>query len=99
MEQTLPGKPDYLTTEEYNFVITRDRRRCVMRDQCQASKKLGTGEFCSTALDLDHHHPDHLGGDDSFANVRLLCCRENRGRPETPSPYWERLNYWDGDFN
>jgi hypothetical protein len=99
MEQKIPSKPDFLSKDAYDFIITRDHRRCVLRDQCLASGKLDTSEFCSSTLDLDHHHPKSLGGDGSIANMRLLCQHENRSRPENPSAYWEKLNYWDGEFN
>lgn len=99
MTQTIPSKPGYLTDDEYEFILTRDSRQCVMYEFCSDSGGTGPLEYCDQSIDFDHHHPLFLGGDNSFVNLRLLCASENRGRSIEPTTYWAASNYWDGAFN
>lgn len=99
MPQSIPSKPDYLSDIEYGFILDRDQRKCAMRNFCNHTGKLGVLEYCDQSLDFDHHQPRDLGGDNSVANVRLLCASENRGRPVEPTPYWAVTNYWDGTLH
>jgi hypothetical protein len=92
MQQQLPRKPSYLSDDEWQFILARDAHRCANYERCVAA---GSSEPCSATCDIDHFHPQELGGDDSFANVRLLCSGPNRGRKLESSPKWAAVNFWD----
>src|SRR5215472_13127568 len=90
--QNLPGRPPYLSQEDFEFILDRDQRRCALYGKCPHA---GANACCDQQLDFDHEQPIELGGDDSVANVRLLCSSHNRGRPVEPLAKWAESNYWD----
>lgn len=90
--QNIPHKPDYLTDAEWQFILERDRHQCACACACRDN---GRPDFCDQNLDVDHNHPRYLGGDDSVANLRLLCAHVNRGRAIEPDPKWIESNHWD----
>jgi hypothetical protein len=92
MDQKIPDKPSTLSDTEWNYILNRDRHRCALFEQCQAQGQTG---FCSHDLHVDHIHPQHLGGDDSWVNQRLLCAGPNCARPVEPAPQWTEWNIWD----
>lgn len=94
--QSIPHKPDYLSDSEWEFVLDRDRRQCACAEECRQSGQIS---LCSSELDIDHRHPVELGGDDSVANVRLLCRNVNRGRGLVPDAKWSERNFWDSEMS
>ena len=88
----IPHKPPYLTDAEWNFILARDNHRCSIYNQCT---RRTSSQCCSEELDHDHAQPEELGGDSSFANIRLLCAGYNRGRGLEPLQKWAEPNYWD----
>jgi hypothetical protein len=97
MQQIIPGKPTYMSSEDYALILERDQRRCVHYGKCPHSNG---ALCCSEHLDFDHRHPKALSGDDSFANICLKCrngsASSNRGRSLEPDPHWtETDGFWD----
>lgn len=87
--QKIPSKPAFvLSDEEYQFILERDQSGCALRRNCNG--------LCDPFLDFDHKHPQALGGDDSFVNLRLLCRSRNRERGGSePDEKWVATNFWD----
>jgi hypothetical protein len=98
MTQQIPDKPEWLTSEEWQYVLERDQHQCACVNQCRLAGKLGEITCCSTKLHVDHIQPKCLGGDDSWANSRLLCDIVNCGRLVEPSEHWAQANYWDHEI-
>jgi hypothetical protein len=92
--QHVPSKPDYLTSEDFAFILNRDSHRCALYGKCP---RANGNAYCDEELDFDHEQPTALGGDDSLANVRLLCSSHNRGRPVEPIDKWSKPSYWDNE--
>lgn len=92
MQQKLPHKPAYLSQAEFDFILQRDGHRCVHYGKCP---RAGGNVCCDENLDFDHEQPKELGGDDSFANIRLCCACHNRGRQLESLEKWKETNHWD----
>jgi hypothetical protein len=92
MGQHLPNKPDYLSQSDFDYILKRDEHRCVFYGKCSHA---GGDAYCDEELDFDHEQPTTLGGDDSIANIRLLCSSHNRGRRVEPTKKWLEQSYWD----
>jgi hypothetical protein len=99
MSQTIPNKPAYLSEGEYRYILQRDQHQCALIKWCRDQGRLGQSDYCSTQLHFDHHQPQELGGDDGFANIRLLCEAENCGRAIEPTSYWAARNFWDTELS
>lgn len=97
MDPYIPGKPDFIPDPEWNYILNRDHRQCVERDECHRSGKCI--DYCSTKLNIDHFQPRDLGGDNGYSNLRLLCEGPNKGRPVEPILKWSEANYWDTSIN
>jgi hypothetical protein len=93
--QTIPHKPDYLSDSEWEFVLARDLGHCARYRKCSLT---GQTDFCSPTADVDHAQPKELGGDDTVANVRLLCSGYNRGRICESLEFWREPNHWDREI-
>lgn len=97
MSQRLPDCPPEITTDEWSYILERDKRECA----CAAyeCKQAGNADYCCDRLEVDHKQPRKWGGDNSFANVRLLCetgsAYANRNRLCVPLPEWAKSNFWD----
>lgn len=97
MQQHLPDCPAAIPSDEWAFILDRDKRECA----CAAyeCRQAGNTDYCCHELEIDHRHPRKWGGDNSFANVRLLCktgsARANRNRLNDPLPCWSKANFWD----
>jgi hypothetical protein len=97
MSQHLPHCPPEIPSDEWLYILERDKRECACaRYECRQAGNVG---YCCDELEIDHKQPRAWGGDDSFANLRLLCKNgssfANRNRLNEPSPYWAAANIWD----
>jgi hypothetical protein len=88
----ISDRPPYLTDIEYNYILQRDKHRCVWQEECE---RAGKHAPCSKLLTFDHKHPRSLGRIDGYPNLRLLCERANCGRPVEPDPKWIAPNRFD----
>jgi hypothetical protein len=92
MDQHIPHKPDWLSQDDHDFILQRDGHRCALYGKCPHSQGRA---YCDEQLDFDHEQPRELGGDNSFANVRLLCASHNRGRKLEPVQQWSESKCFD----
>jgi hypothetical protein len=92
-QQRLPEtKPDYLSQADYEFILARDKHRCVYYGNCP---RADGNACCDEVVEFDHEQPTELGGDDSVGNIRLLCRGPNRGRLVEPAKRWADQSFWD----
>jgi hypothetical protein len=97
VSQRIPDCPPEIPSDEWAFILDRDKRECACAPyEC---KQAGNTNYCCGELEIDHRQPRKWGGDNSFANVRLLCktgsAFANRNRPNVPLPEWSKSNFWD----
>ena len=97
MSQHLPDCPAEIPSAEWLYILERERRECACASyEC---KQAGNTNYCCNVLEVDHRQPRKWGGDDSFANMRLLCktgsAFANRNRLNVPLPCWAEKNIWD----
>lgn len=97
MQQHVPDRPDYIPANEWQYILERDRHSCA----CAAyeCKQAGNTDYCCPELEHDHRQPREWRGDNSFANIRLLCKTgssfSNRLRLNVPLSDWVDKNIWD----
>ncbi len=82
----------HLSQKEWEYLLKRDKEQCALKPVCALRGIVG---YCDDSVDVDHRQPQALGGDDSLANLRLLCAHPNRGRACEPDAQWAKPNYWD----
>lgn len=97
MSQRLPDCPPEISSDEWSYILERDKRECACAPyECRQAGNTG---YCCDELEVDHKQPRKWGGDDSFANVRLLCATgsafANRNRLNVSLPEWSKSNFWD----
>lgn len=95
MSQNIPNKPSWMSDHEWAYVLKRDGRQCALMQSCRQNNGFAP---CGSELDCDHRQPRAVGGDDSFANIRLMCSGPNRGRPTEADEYWCRRGWFDREF-
>jgi hypothetical protein len=90
--QSVPHRPEGIENSDYAALL--------VNPICERLAKGLCSRPCSTSLDIDHVYPKSLGGDNSLANLRLLCSDYNRNvKNDKLDPYYLEPSYFDQFLN